>query len=599
MKHRPISAWTALACACLALVACATIPTSGPVNQGDSDVAEPDPVLPIVQGPEPGASPRAIVQGFLAAAAGGAVTGYDTARLFLTDAASVSWDPLDHVTVFDSREIVPSFDDASGTFVYSVPVAAVVDSSGIMVQAGPDVREELVFTVAVNDNGDFRISSVPDGILVSAADFDRFFRPLNLYFATSDLTTLVPELRWFPSNEQIYTAVARELLDGPSPWLADAVVTGFPASSSLAVDTVVVQDGVATVALSPGSAGDASQRALAGEQLSATLTQLPKVTEVNALISGAVSLGGDGSVALSPAPLAPETAAVIADGRIGLFDGQAVQVVRGDDGIVPSPVGELGEAQADDVSVTAAARDLALSFDGGTVAVATGDGVWTSEVLADATLENPEPQPTAEPEAGQAQQAPPSDAWVSRLTDVETAGLSFDRLGWLWTSPAESDGQILAIGPLGEVLEFHVDSLAGARVEDLAVSADGTRLAILSSSAGEPTLDIVPIARDETGVPLGLGAAVAVGTALAPSSAITWVDNVSVAAFMPESGAIVVVQVGGWTRVTASAPGAVTISARNGVRTFVVVDEDGQLLVRSGSDWTTRASGVTAAAFAG
>lgn len=581
----------ALAAAMLALGACAAIPTNGPVNQGDSEVADPDPVLPIVQGPEFDATPREIVQGFLAAAAGGAVSGYDSARLYLTEAAAASWNPLDHVTVFDSREVVPSIDEQTGTFLYSVPVAAVVDSAGIMTQAGPDVREELVFTVARDADGQFRIASVPDGIIVSAADFDRFFRPINLFFATTDLTTLVPELRWFPSNEQIATAVAKQLLLGPSPWLADAVVTGFPASSALAVDTVVVEEGVATVALAPASAGDASQRSLASAQLTATLTQLPNVQSVNARISGAVSLAGDASVDLLPAPLPPEAAAVIASGRIGIFDGSGVVLATGDDGVVPA----LSEAGAD--AEASGPRDaVAVDYEADTVAVATDRGVWTSEVLADAEFE---PFITPADPAQEPARAEVTAAWTERAEVDSPAGLSYDRLGWLWTAATESEGLILVMSPDGDPVELKADSLAGSRIEDLAVSRDGTRLAVLSSAAGEPTLDIMPITRDAEGVPLGLGAPNPVGTALEPSSHVAWVDDVSVATLATDTGDIALVQVGGWTRQVATAQGAVTVTSRNGVRTLLVVDSEGGLLVRSGSDWTLRATGITAAAFGG
>ena len=79
----------AAALACLALAACSGIPTSGPVETGVSDVSAPNAFSPILPaGPAPGATPSAIVQGFLTAASGGSVSGFDVAREYLTPAAS-------------------------------------------------------------------------------------------------------------------------------------------------------------------------------------------------------------------------------------------------------------------------------------------------------------------------------------------------------------------------------------------------------------------------------------------------------------------------------------------------------------------------------
>ena len=80
--------------ACLALAACSAIPTSGPVEKGVSEVATPNDFSPILTGPTKGATPTAIVQGFLTAASGGSVSGFDVAREYLTPAASSGWDPL-------------------------------------------------------------------------------------------------------------------------------------------------------------------------------------------------------------------------------------------------------------------------------------------------------------------------------------------------------------------------------------------------------------------------------------------------------------------------------------------------------------------------
>lgn len=563
-----------IAVATLALGACATIPDHGQVREGDSDVAQPAAPLPILEGPEPGASARSIVQGFLTAAAGGSVSTFDVARKFLSADASAEWDPLDHVTVFDSREVVPRFDESTGTFVYSVPVAAVVDSSGVMTEAGPDIRSDLSFTVAKDDTGELRITSLDDGILVSAADFERFFRPVNLYFSSSDRTTLVPDLRWFASNDQIATAAAKELVEGPSVWLADGVVTGFPAGSALAVDAVVVDEGKAAVSLAPGSAGNAADRSLAGEQLRATLTQLPNVQSVVATIGTGVPLGGDGSASLVAAPLPDENAVVAVEGRLGVFDGEEVKALDADGGTLPQ-----------------GAHGLALGYDGSSVAFNDSDGISFSDALSKGEL--------TPVQADHVVQEASEVARSALIAGKDLVNPSFDRFGWVWTAASASDGNLVVGMPGADAMTLPMPTLAGASIQAVAVSRDGARVAILSRSSGEQTLEVASIVRDASGAPLGIGNSLVVGTSLRPAVDLTWVDEDSVATLGEESGEISLVQIGGWTTDVTSVSTATSVTARNGLRTLLTVEGNGNLLVRSGSGWTPKATGVSDVAYAG
>lgn len=566
--------FVAAAVTCLALAACAAIPTDGPVNEGDSEIAAPKAFVPILQGPEKGATPRAIAQGFLTAAAGGSVTGFDIARQFLTPEASSGWDPLAEVTVFDSRQVALSFDEERGTFSYEVPVAATVDAQGVLTEATPDENRTLEFTIETDVEGNSRIASLDDGIVMSAADFSRFYRPVQLMFASIDNSTLVPELRWFPNNEQIATAAARELVTGHSPWLADAVRTGFPAGASLKVDAVVVEDGVATVTLAPGSAGNAAERSLAGEQLRLTLTQLPTVTEVVTTVGG-LPLGGDDSASLEPAPLPDERAAVIVGGRLGYWDGTAVKVTPADVGVVP-----------------AGASGLALSYDANTVAMVVDGSVVTSSALADATaLEDPPAE--VDPAGG------PVIATTTLLAGKDLVAPSFDAHGWLWTAEKASDGLVLAVAADGTPTELPAPQLAGRSIQALSVSADGARVAVLSRASGGQVLEVMAVVRDEKGAPLSLGQPLAQGPSVRESIDLTWLDRVSVAALGEESGDIVMVEVGGWTTAVTSVAGASSLSARNGVRTLLAIGDGGVLVAFSGNGWRPKASNVTEVTYAG
>ncbi len=564
-----------IAALCVSLSACVAIPNDGAVRANDADVGQASPLLPVLQGPEPDATPRAIAQGFIKAAAGGSVSGFDTAREFLTSTASAGWDPLAEVTIFDSRAVALTFDEASGVFTYRVPVAGQLDASGVLVEAPPDATRDLTFTVSTDEQGRYRVSGLEDGIDMSAADFARFYRPVPLYFASADGTTMVPELRWFPASDQIATtAVARELVEGPSLWLADAVETGFPPGATLAVDAVVVADGTATVALAPGSAGTPAQRSLAGEQLRLTLTSLPNVQSVVTTV-GDLPLDGDDSASLNEAPLPSERAAVIADGRLGYWDGSQVAVTPLDAGVVP-----------------AGASGLALAYDLSRVAMVLGGDVVTSTALADAAA--------LEPQSGPLEQTDLPEIPTALAIDGEAlVAPSYDSYGWLWSTESLSGGVILAAGDDGTVSELGAPQLSGRPVQAIAVSRDGTRLAVLSRANGGQVLEVMAIVRDANGRPISLGVPLALYPSATAASGLAWVDSVSVAVLAEESGEVALVTVGGWTEVSVPVPGATGLSARNGARTLLVVDVEGTLAAGSGSSWTPLASGVRDVAFAG
>lgn len=566
----------ALALACGALVACAGIPTDGPVREGDTEVAQQQPFAPLLQGPAPDASPRAIVQGFLSASSGGSVSGFDVAREFLTDDAAVAWDPLAHVTIFDSRQVEQIFDESTGTYTYRVPVAAVVDADGVMVEASSDVQADISFAVTQDEFGQNRISSLDDGIVMSAADFGRFFRPLKLYFASADAAVAIPEVRWFANNDQVATAVARELVAGPSPWLADAVSTGFPPGAALDIDAVIVDEGTAYVALATGSSGTSEQRALAQTQLDLTLRQLIPVQAVTVTVGG-VPLVGESPTSLSPADLPPETAVVIAGNRLGLFDGTDVLVTTPDMGRVPD-----------------GASGLALAYDSTTAALVVDGDVVISTVLAQAPGLEP-----YDPNVATAADAPLLELDTA-LDGEDLIAPSFDRHGWVWSTERTSAGTIVAALPGENQVALDAPWLAGRSVQAIAVSRDGTRLAVLSRATGTvQSLDVAAITREPSGAPLSIGQPLAMVPSLEPALDLTWSDTTGLVTLFEETGNLEESEVGGWTRMEAVLPEARRITARNGVRTLLAIDADGSLVARAGNSWTVQVVGVSDVAYAG
>lgn len=567
----------ALAAIAVLLAACSGIPTTGPVRPGDSGVATPNPVLPILQGPQPGDDPRAIVQGFLTASAGGVVTGFDVAREYLTPEAAVAWDPLAKVTIFDSRQVTPTVNEETLIVTYSLPVAAMLDDSGVMTESAPEVRQDHDFHVVLTESGEFRIAELDDGIIISEANFARSYRQVELAFASTDIAYVVPDLRWFPSNEQIATAAARELIEGPVPWLADAVVTGFPATSSLAVDAVVVQDGIAHVPLAPGSAGNPDERALAAEQMTLTLArQIASIASANTTVGG-VSLTSQAEPWLTRTLVPEQVAVVAAGGRLGVWDGTTITVT-------PDEMGALPEG----------ARSLAMDYDLTTAAFVTAEGLWVTSA--------PSLRETFIPYAPQAD-APEGvlDARLVRSGSTLVAP-SFDRFGWLWTADQAPSGALIVVPPGGdEESAFTLEAawLSGRSVQAIALSRDGARAAILTRIGAQQTVEIVAVVRDAAGTPISLGQPLGIAPSVRPSVDIGWSDASNLVILGEESGDVTIATVGGRTSDIAAVTGAVSFSVRYGDRTLVTITDHDELQVRSGNSWAPQHTGVTDVAFPG
>jgi spore germination protein GerM len=113
------------------------------------------------------------------------------------------------------------------------------------------------------------------------------FKNYSLFFYDNQERYLIPETRWFATRVATSTKLVSALLAGPEFWLADAVQSSFPRDTKLALDSVLVQDGVAIVDLdASANSTTISQRQRMLVQLTATLTQLPNVFSVQIRIEG-------------------------------------------------------------------------------------------------------------------------------------------------------------------------------------------------------------------------------------------------------------------------------------------------------------------------
>lgn len=200
--RRNLSAALAATCALL-LAGCgnlsttltAQVPTSGPIQQGDKVTAGTNDqfIRVIARPPTPGMTPTQLIQGFLDASAS-FEDDHLVARQYLTKDASDTWDPSTVVRVFEGSGTLTE----TGRLVsFSASQAATVSASGTyrVSEAGSTV---LAGYDVVKDGGEWRISGLPSGLVLSQPDAERTFRSLAVYFFNPAFTQLVPDPRLIP-----------------------------------------------------------------------------------------------------------------------------------------------------------------------------------------------------------------------------------------------------------------------------------------------------------------------------------------------------------------------------------------------------------------
>lgn len=534
----------ALVVVLVGLAACARIPTSGAVQEGVDEVAEPDEVVVLAEAPQQDSPPERIVADFLLASAAGLSGELDftVARQYLAADAQTEWNPLGGVLVVDGYRTPERTSDTQVTI--EAAVHARVDDDGRYAEASSDARETVTFDMVQDSRGQWRIASAPDGLVLSPRQFSDRFRAANLYFLTPDARQLTPEVRYYPAFN-LPTSVVTGVLAGPSPWLRDAVRTAVPAGVQLTPASVPVDaSGNADVTLGPAGIVQAADRDLLVAQIEATLRQLPQIRSV-VVRAGTAGVPLEGTADLTTAgdaELAGGPEMIVGDELVGLVDG-ALQ-----------PVPEVGSLADLD------ARSPARSEDGSLRVMLSGP---------DRLVLAPSPDEPA----------------ATLLEEPRLVAPSVDRYGWVWTA---SDSQVYAVDRDGLSVPVAAPWLVDRDVEAVRVSRDGTRIAIVSSGPDGDAIDVAGIARDDVNGPQQLSEpAPRVGAKLTEADSVVWIDDAKLAVLARGTGTarVWVIPVGGESTTLPEPPGAVALAGGRAERSLLVVTEDGGLLRYDDPTW--------------
>ena len=263
--------------ALLGATGCVNVPTTGPIEkvEGQQPGCQ-NCVNVVVAPPAAGDKPIDIVEGYLRATSN-YQPNYSVAKQFLSQMAAEKWSPETGVLVFQGA---PTATPAPETVTLEGDLVGQLEADRTYVARDTALKFDFHL---VQENGEWRINTVPPGLMVAEYFFTSFYQPYDLYFVGNG-SSLVPDHIYLPALSNpanVASALMKALLKGPSNWLKPAVTTAIPPNTSLSVDSVTITNGIAEVPLSDSVLALAdAQRDLLAAQIVYTLRQVGGVNSV-------------------------------------------------------------------------------------------------------------------------------------------------------------------------------------------------------------------------------------------------------------------------------------------------------------------------------
>lgn len=571
---------------------CSALPEAGPVHRQRADETTLPRDAPYFNPPGPAqdADPSAIVSGFMLAMQANPLST-SVARQFLSTQARTTWQPNRGTVVYEAFSVDTT---ADGTDVRLADTRR-LDARGGWVGDRPGRTQRLRLDL-VSERGQWRIDNPPDALVVPTSFFDRTFARFDLYFFDQTGRALLPDPVFIPRGEQSATNLARGLLAGPGPGLADVTRSALPAGTGLDLSVVVTESGIAEVPLSREVLQlDPGELSRAVDQLARTLGQVPGIRRVRLTVGGTpVPLPG-GRVD-APVTVGRQYDAAGPAGSRALWGlrGGRVDDLSGGDRTVPGPLGRGGYAlrslavgsvprtdQADGQREGGATRTVAaVSQDGRAVFV-----------------------------------APAEDGAPGRVRQVVVDGTdvlrpSYDVFGDLWLVDRTSRGARVLVVSGGRVREVRVPGVTGADVVAFSVARDGARMAVAYAGSPAPAVRVTDLLRTDEGAVSGAGRSHTIVVGDGPRIVdLGWRDPATLAVLLRPTAETSVVDLVPYDG--SPLPATVTVpSTFRGAAQSLVVSPDGATPLRlvtpdqrlftlsSGGTWPRTTTRVVAAAYA-
>ena len=561
---KPNRLWAVCLAALVVLAGCVGLPRSGRVNSVSPSKTSSGAIGFAVQPPARNATPQQIVEGFLLASRAGLDDDFAVARQYLYGDAAANWKPLARVRVYPDSQDVSTTVTESGAVRASVASRGTLSSHGTYTETANSAVLTTEFSLAKNADGQWRIVSLDDGVFLSENAFSQQFIETPLYFLAPDSNALVADLRYYP-RRTFATSAMNGLLAGPSEWLASGVHTAVPTGTKL-LKSVDVVDGEATVDLSSVVlAASAKERAALLEQITRTLKASSSVRSVVLKVEGA-DLNVGSIQSLPTYPYGSYPVSVISGGLPANVSDNRITPLMGDAGLKAHGLSNLA------ISYQASRGRLAALGRGGTELIGMDSG---------------------------------SGSWQVLHSGKSLVQPSYDRYGWVWSAERDNAGKILVFKP-GENASAHLDVswLNGAKIRDVSVSRDGSRMVVVCEIGGEVTIRVAAIARDGAGRPTQIGDSIIIGQHLSDVTAAEWIGPSTVAVLgktaLGGERAMFSGKISGPTeRLAAPYEGTVSITAGHDEDSIVALTDKKTAYARDGGAWRAIVSDVTSVAYPG
>ncbi|MFJ6512336.1 LpqB family beta-propeller domain-containing protein [Streptomyces sp. NPDC091406] len=593
-----------LGCGVVVLAGCGSMPVTGDVKAVDASQPGDSQVQVYAVAPREGAPPSEIVDGFLES-----MTSDDpafvTTRKYLSADARRTWQPSGSTTVLaqapnrsgpllhdeDSR----ATRDRETTYTLTGEKVAAVDAQSSYQPLAPTAYSQtlhLVLEQVAEGKKEWRIDIVPDGLVLGQSDFKRLYRSVNKYYyatgRTNGRSTLVADPVYVRNRTDPVTRMdtatqtVRTLLAGPTNWLRPVVDSRFPTGTALRKGvTALAPDDQNVLKVPLNQKADTVGRSACRMMAAQVLYTLRDLT--SARVEKVELEGGEGRLCALDADDAPEFSADRgSDGADSQYfineKGQVERIPGSTEGTgTPEPVGGPLGVGTVPMGAVGVARDeeraAAISADGQYLYVST---LETGGELA-------EPLVTSEAKKTADRLSPPS--WDGR--------------GDLWVADRDPAGPRLLrlAGGTGEPQEVRVPGLDGARIEELRMSADGVRIALLLTKDGRTTLNIGRVERRGSSVApeISVEDLRQAAPQLTDVSAISWSGRSRLVVVGKEEGGVQqvrYVQADGSTSASGALPGV------NQVQSVAAADDellplmaetvgDGIVKLSPGDNWQT------------
>ena len=536
--------------ATLILASCAQLP-SNPINQLGPEIASGDTKESLYyspSGPSQGSTQEQIINGFLYAG-NGPQNDYAVARQYLTVNNSSKWHPSNETLIQSGQIVILS---NTGTKIrVLVNYEARVTADGTYLSE-PGSKRVLEFRL-LQEGGEWRISSAPNLTSVLEPNFNVLFKALPVYFWDKAFAYLVPDLRWFPTRASLATRLTNAMIAGPSPWLTPAVQTILPAGTKLNINSVTLEAGNASIDFNAAALKvPAWKRPYLRSQLLATLGSVAGVTQVTISVERTVQVIGIGASGM-PAASSNLPVVLTADGLSHLA-GASLMEIRGTKAIV--------EKQA--------AKSFAISSDESLV-VLLGDKRITSYNLG--LLKN-------------------STQLIDDRPSLITP--SIDPFNSVWSASSRPGAGIRVTDIIGGQITLPNPYGTKAFIRSIAVSPEGSRVAILHVSPTGASTDIFSVIRDKSRKVIALGLRFTMSEFGPQPQTLAWLDNTTLVGLKKESTGL-------QSSISALIGGPATTGRRTsaGVSVVTVVggsqyylDANGALFVSKSFNWERLRSAV-------